>query len=239
MDVLLIHLRAPLMSFGAPIVDSRGTIQPMPALSMLTGLLGNALGVDHREADRLERLQTRLRYAVRQDRVGEQVQDYQTVDLGSDHMNYRNVAWTTRGDIEERKGGSASTGTHIRERDYWADAGYTVACTLAPPDEAPTLDDLTAALQHPARPLFIGRKACVPAAPLYAGRTTGDSLKEALRSAALPRWADDRADYRAWWPAAPGDEGARPTTDQRDWVNQIHVGNRWVAEGTVFPPSPT
>lgn len=235
MDCLLLHLRAPLMSFGKPIVDSRGVIQPYPALSMLTGLVGNALGYAHHESERLERLQNRLKYAVREDRAGQQVQDYQTVDLGSDHMDYRNVAWTTRGTIEERKGGSASTGTHIRERDYWADAGYTVALALDPPDEAPTLDDVTAALQHPERPLFIGRKPCLPAAPLYAGRLSAASLKEALETAPWPDWADDRSSYRAWWPAAMDDPQARPTTDRRDWSNQIHVGERWVHHGTVTP----
>ena len=43
-DALLLRLDAPLMSFGAPMVDSNGVIQEFPALSMLTGLLGNALG---------------------------------------------------------------------------------------------------------------------------------------------------------------------------------------------------
>ncbi|WP_028566987.1 type I-E CRISPR-associated protein Cas5/CasD [Salisaeta longa] len=234
MDILLLHLRAPLMSFGAPIVDSRGVIQPYPAQSLLTGLLANALGVQHHETDRLERLQARLRYGVRQDRAGRQIQDYQTVDLGSDHMNYKNVAWTTRGVMEERKGGSASTGTHIRERDYWADAGYTVACTFDPAAEAPTLEDVAAALQHPARPLFIGRKPCLPGAPLLAGRSTAGSLREALAAAPLPAWADaDRTRYRAWWPGTPSDDRARPVTDARDWTNQIHVGERWITEGYV------
>jgi CRISPR system Cascade subunit CasD len=196
-DFLLLHLRAPLLSFGAPIVDSRGVIQPYPAQSLLTGLLANALGYRHHEADRLERLQARLRYAVREDRRGQQIQDYQTVDLGSPHMTHKDVAWTTRGAIEERKGGSASTGTHIRERDYWADAGYTVALTLDPPDEAPTLGDLADALQHPARPLFIGRKPCLPATPLYAGRSAAGTLQEALETASLPDWADARDTYRA------------------------------------------
>jgi CRISPR system Cascade subunit CasD len=220
-------------------VDSRGVIQPYPALSMLTGLVGNALGFEHRESDRLERLQDRLKYAVREDRAGQQIQDYQTVDLGSDHMNYRNVAWTTRGAIEERKGGSASTGTHIRERDYWADAGYTVALTLDPSDEAPTLGEVSTILQHPSRPLFIGRKPCLPAEPLHTLCVFDTpTLKEALEIAPLPAWADDRPSYRAWWPAAMGDPQAQPTTDRRDWANQIHVGERWVHQGTVMPPQP-
>ena len=33
MDILLMRLDAPLMSFGAPMVDKHGVIQPWPALS--------------------------------------------------------------------------------------------------------------------------------------------------------------------------------------------------------------
>ena len=255
MNILLLRLEAPLMSFGAPIVDRHGVIQPYPALSMLTGLLGNALGYDHAEAERLEHLQERLRYAVRQDRAGRQIQDYQTVDLSKPYMD-DDRAWTTHGALEKRKGGSASTGTHIRLRDYWADAIYTVALALTDPGEAPTLEALAEAVQHPARPLFIGRKPCLPSAPLYAGQTQSDNLLSALRNAApalraAPHGDDDSDDgydtFRAWWPSTPsgGDdddaprgEGTsedmrQPVTDRRDWKNQIHVGERWVAEGQI------
>ena len=232
MNILLLRLEAPLMSFGAPIVDRHGVIQSYPALSMLTGLLGNALGYDHAEAERLERLQERLRYAARQDRPGRQIQDYQTVDLSKPYMD-DDRAWTTRGRLEKRKGGSASTGTHIRLRDYWADAHYTVALTLEPPGEAPTLDDLAGAVQHPARPLFIGRKPCLPSAPLFAERTTADGLVEALQEAALPARTREGDTYRVWRPSHPDEKRARPVTDRRDWKNQIHTGERWVAEGEV------
>lgn len=242
MDVLLLRFDAPLMSFGAPIVDRHGVIQPYPALSMITGMLGNALGYDHRAFDRLQRLQERLRYASRQDRHGRQIQDYQTVDLSRPYMQ-DDRAWTTRGELETRKGGPASTGTHIRLRDYWADAIHTVALTLDPADEAPTLDDLERALQYPARPLFIGRKPCLPAASLFAGRMHAYDLIDALTTAPLADRADEREAYVAWWPthpeaATPAGDGVsedmrRPVTDRRDWANQIHTGERWVAQGDI------
>ena len=64
---LLLRFDAPLISFGAPMVDQNGVVQQMPALSMLTGLLGNALGLTHGEHRRLERLQERIRFASRID----------------------------------------------------------------------------------------------------------------------------------------------------------------------------
>ncbi|MFB6231386.1 MAG: type I-E CRISPR-associated protein Cas5/CasD [Salinibacter sp.] len=245
MDVLILRFDAPLMSFGAPIVDQKGEIQPYPALSMMTGLLGNALGFDHSEFGRLERLQERLRYASRQDRRGRQIQDYQTVDLSKPYMD-DDRAWTTYGHLESRAGGSASDGTHIRYRDYWADAVHTVAVTLESPDESPRLDDLEAAVQHPARPLFLGRKPCLPAESLFVERTQVDTLPDALVRAPLHNRADDGPTFSAWWPThpdadGPSDEGPldedmrEPVTDRRDWRNQIHVGERWIVNGTVRP----
>lgn len=246
MDVLLLRFDAPLMSFGAPIIDNQGEIQPYPALSMMTGLLGNALGVDHSEFGRLERLQERLRYASRQDRRGRQIEDYQTVDLSKPYMD-DDRAWTTRGHLESRAGGTASDGTHIRYRDYWADAVHTVAVTLNAPGESPTLDDLESAVRHPARPLFLGRKPCLPADSLFAGRMEADGLPAALVQAPLHARADNGPTYPAWWPThpdanAPSDDHLdvdlrEPVTDRRDWQNQIHVGERWIVNGTVRPRS--
>lgn len=248
MDILLLRLEAPLMSFGAPIVDRHGVIQPYPALSMMAGMLGNALGIDHSEPERLQRLQERLRYAVRRDRRGQQLRDYQTVDLSKPYMD-DDRAWTTRDTLEKRKGGSASSGTHIRLRDYYADACYTVALALDPAHEKPTLDDCARALQHPARPLFIGRKTCLPAGQLFLDQTTADSLVDALLRA--PRAGVARsAKHRAWWPTTPdaprptedgvSEDTRYPVTDQRDWKNQIHVGERWLAEGNLtLKPTPS
>jgi CRISPR system Cascade subunit CasD len=245
-DVLILRFDAPLMSFGAPIVDQQGEINPYPALSMMTGLLGNALGFDHSEFDRLDRLQARLRYASRQDRKGRQIQDYQTVDLSKPYMD-DDRAWTTRDELEKRKGGSASSGTHIRYRDYWADAVHTVAVTLDRSDEKPTLDDLERAVKQPERPLFLGRKPCLPAGSLFAGRRRTESLPGALVRAPLADRHDDKKRHPAWWPTHPDDprpqdenpdgpiveDMRQPITDRRDWENQIHTGERWLAEGTI------
>jgi len=234
MDVLLLRLDAPLMSFGGPIVDSRGVMQAYPALSMITGLLANALGVDHSEHGRLQGLQERIRYAVRRDRGGEVIQDYQTVDFSKPYMDDAR-AWTTDGTLEQRKGGSASSGTHIRQRDYLAGACYTVALTLDGPQKSPSLDDLAQALQTPARPLFIGRKPCLPANPLYAGRLQAEGLREALSMpTTLPREASrDNGPFVVWEEVPRDDPNARPYTDRRDWQNQIHTGQRWVKESQV------
>jgi len=226
------------MSFGAPIVDRHGKIQPYPALSMMAGMLGNALGYDHSNFQKLQQLQERLQYAVRQDRAGQKIKDYQTVDLSQDFMRDDN-AWTTQGWVDKRKGGPASKGTHIRLRDYWADTIHTVALTLQPVNEAPTIDDIRDALQYPERPLFIGRKTCLPAVPLLIGRMEAENLVEALQKVSLADNADKRNTYPAWWPVDKNQNHPRaniekPVTDRRDWANQIHVGERWIAKGEIL-----
>ncbi len=240
-DVLLMRLDAPLMSFGGVVVDNRGVILEFPALSMITGLLGNALGYDHRDAEQLSALQARLRYAVRCDRPGRLMTDYQTVDLGQEHLV--DTGWTSRGAREERGKGHATTGTSIRYREYWADAIYTVALSLAPASDPPDVGALERALREPERPLFIGRKTCLPAAPLLLGRAQSTGLRAALEAApriGRGRWREETiAPLTAWLPEeeAAGSEAREiPLTDERDWENQIVVGRRVVRQTRVNPP---
>jgi CRISPR system Cascade subunit CasD len=239
--VLLLRFDAPMISFGAPMVDQNGVTQRMPALSMLTGLFGNALGYRHADAGHLTTLQERLRFAARTDRAGASLVDYQIVDLGMPWMDWKTNAWTTRGQLM-RRGGGSSDGLHIRYRHFRADSVHTVAVTLESPAASPAIEDLAAALKAPARPLFLGRKTCLPASPLFLRITEAKDLLDALtREARHPR--ADNGPLPAWW-----DEGADesviasvahdvPTTDERDWRNQVHTGRRLLREGLIDPPA--
>ncbi len=235
MDILILRLDAPLMSFGGPIVDNFGVIQELPALSMLTGLVGNALGLEHGHSQALNRLQDRLRYAVCRERLGEKIRDFQTVDLtqGTDTLKAAKlVGWTTRGYVEER-GGSADTlrEKHIRFRDYWADAVFRVALLLEPAQESPTLDDIASALREPERPLFIGRKPCLPSAPLLESRVQASSLVAALKELA-PDSRSDGAEVMVWWEddveAVASSSFVFAVSDEREWRSQLHGGQRFL-----------
>lgn len=222
---IILRLDAPMMSFGGVMTDNIGRTDPVPGASMLTGLLGNALGYDHRDADALTRLQDRLVFGVRVDRPSVLFTDYQTVDLGQEH--HVGTGWTTRGSPEEAEG-SASTGTHIRTRDYHADARYTVAVTLKNAEEEPTIDSLKRVLMSPERPLFLGRKCCPPATPLLYqdeylpdGEVEAESPESALRHVPGCGMEDVfviRDDYEV---------GAIPVRDLRDWRNRAHTGRRF------------
>ncbi len=237
-EILLLRLEGPLMSFGGPLVDQQGVTQRYPALSMLTGLLANALGYDHSEPEKTQKLQQRIRYAVRADLPGDALRDYQTVYLGQDHLV--DTGWTTRGTVDERGKGEATSGTHIRYRDYWADASFTVSLMVEPGD--PSLDQIASAVQSPARPLFLGRKPCLPSVPVHLVRVEAPGVLAALRDAPRSRRAKSGEEVPAWWPdEEPLPEGVArpvrlPVTDSRDWRNQIHVGRRVICEGVLRLP---
>lgn len=247
---LILLLDAPLMAFGVPQIDQNGPTGRFPGRSQLAGMLGNALGWDHRDTDRLQRLQDRIVPAGVLLDEGEALRDFQTVDLGQPFLD--GAGWTTRGRPEERRGGTAATGTHIRLRWYRAGATVLVAVALFPVDEWPDVSCLAAALRRPARPLFIGRKGCLPALPPLAGTVeASDPLAALLAGFSLPpvemrREALPAAGHRlvrglvAEWPrglAVPPpllaegpveafDEGI--VFDRRNWVNQMHGGSRRV-----------
>jgi len=233
MECLILRFDAPLMSFGGVVVDQHHPTWRFPGVAMLAGLLGSALGWDHSDSDKLQRLQDRLRFAARWDAEPEPLLDYQTVDLGQDFLV--DTGWTTRGRPEERKGGSAATGTHIRYRHHWANGVMTVALALDGNDD-PTPDALEHALRTPARPLFIGRKPCLPAAPLFIGRREAQGVRAALAAEPLAEIGPRRRPIQitALWPMEEG-EGAmvEERFDARDWANNIHLGSRRYAVGLL------
>lgn len=234
-EALELRLEAPIMSFGGPRVDARGPTSAMPQASMICGLVANALGWRHGDFDRLQALQERVLIAAREDRRGEPLVDYQTVDLGQSFM--RDTGWTTWGSREDRRGGSASTGTHIRHRHYWADAAYLVLLVLRE-GSGPSLDEVGSALSRPARPLFIGRKACLPSRRIVESFWRGGSLAEGVRSVPRCRRADP-GPLRAWWPDDGGGARGRrrvAVNDHRDWTLGFHTGERLVWEDVVDPP---
>ena len=222
MNILLLRLESPLLAFGGVMVDNYGFTDDIPSASLLVGLLGNALGFRRGDHERLQALQDRFQYAVRVDRSGQRMTDYQTADLHKD-----DYGWTTRGQPEGRAGGAGTyAGQHQRYRDYHADAAITVALTLGPAEISPTVAELAQALQLPARPLFIGRKPCLPTAPLVLGVMEADSLEIALRQAPLADDADaqPRLCLQQVQPSGPR---SLHLHGRRNWRTNVHQGEEW------------
>lgn len=234
---LILNLESPLMAFGGETIDNLGVIRWFPAASMLTGLFANALGWRRTERERHQRLQDRLVFAARIDREpagGVRMTDFQTAQLGA-----KDQGWTTHGRPEGRAGGANTyDAPHLRFRDYFADMRVTVALRLEPAGDDPTLDDLSNALQEPARPLFIGRKPCLPTTSLFGDFSEGDTALAALLTTTLDEPGGEQDSVKLLWPNGEGVNGITANrtymlTDQRNWGSGLHGGGRQVCEGTA------
>lgn len=255
---LILTLEAPMVAFGGEAIDNRGVVRDFPALSMLTGLIANALGWDRTEGARLDALQARIDFAAARLRPGHRRQEYQTARLFE-----REAGWTTRGRPEGRapspsfawdarweaeRGERAKSLTHQRQRDFDADACTVVALTLTSSHDGPGLPEVEEALQRPERPLFIGRKPCLPSGPICGAEPVTAPSPPAALAEALARQGLV-AKVRLQWSPAPQDrpgqshklgamrlhtERRHRIADIRRHVAGVHGGSREVAEGVLI-----
>ena len=218
--ILLLRLEGPLQSWGVRSRWSRRDTGPEPSKSAIIGLLGCAEGIrrpDWRsgaEPDRtLEEWDRALCFGVRLDRPGVIETDYHTVQGRHWQANGKLKRTMT---VEKYSGGKwrfpTDIHTEITWRDYLHDAAFLVALDVKPEHQAASRDllaHLEERLRHPKWPLYLGRKACVPARPIL-DRLTNQyaDLESALR---LEEWAAPRRSDRqpphllAWLESSDGE----------------------------------
>ena len=236
---LILRLDTPLMSFGGVVIDNFGDTDDWPSASLLVGIIGNALGYRRTDREDLQALQARLVFACRADCEGERVRDFQAAAL-----NKNDKGWTTHGQPEGRDGGAKTyMGKHLRYRFYWTDRVITVALRLQPAEGDPTLDQVAKALDYPARPLFIGRKPCLPTAPLLVGQGSGESALDAVAKVPAMAAIEQRqrqVDHIAFalvhdrpHPFVRGQHREVRVSGRRNWVSDVHSGEQRWLEGRL------
>ena len=240
-----LHLRlaAPLMAFGDVKIDHVGPTREFPSASALTGLLANALGWRREEASLHQGLQDRLVFGALSAMPEGRVAPLSVADSQNARLYESEPAWTSIGIVEARNRSPSYSNspeptqygnqagrkwmTHRLRRDYLADHETRVVLRLDG-EGTPTLDDVSIALDRPARPLFIGRKSCLPSCMLFAGWVEGADALSALRGLGLKGralWADD---------APPNDAVLRQALpDMRNWTAGLHAGSRIVNVGEI------
>ena len=153
MATLLLRLAAPLQAWGAASKFETRKTNREPTKSGVIGLLAAALGLRRDESEGLARL-TELRFGVRVEREGQLLVDYHTAKTQDEKNSY------------------------VTYRHYLQDAVFLAGLES---EDTALLLQLQDALQHPAFPLYLGRRSCPPALPLCLGLRQG-SLQEVLQT---------------------------------------------------------
>lgn len=167
MTGFLMHLSAPLQSWGGPADFKVRPTSTSPTRSALTGLIASSLGRprDHDNTDLAE-----LRYTIRVDRPGHRQMDFHTIGGG-----YPRELTPPTADGKRKKLGE---GTMVTERWYLADAAFTVAVT----GPATTTDAAVRALSKPVFAPYLGRRSCPPDAPVLLHANLDDPVAELDRA---------------------------------------------------------
>lgn len=181
MNTLFLRLEGPLQAWGLRARWGERDTADAPTKSGVIGLLGCALGLQRDDAQ-LRELSDALRFGVRVDLPGTRLRDYHTTGGGrfSEVVHKGGTRFHTdpyaggvlsaevdaKGRIKVKiNAGTKEPETDVSERHYLADASF-LAALQGPPE---LIARLAAALRDPVWPCFLGRKACVPAAPILAG----------------------------------------------------------------------
>ena len=163
MKLLLLRLEGVMQSWGEDAKwDNRPTAS-FPTKSGIVGLIACCMGLE-RGDERIERIARSISVSSRADRGGKLMTDFHTVT--SDEM--------------PNAEGKASSRTIISPRQYLQDASFL--CAVSSEDET-LLDEVAAALATPVWTPYLGRKSCVPSAPVLIGLTEEyEDAEAALRS---------------------------------------------------------
>ena len=162
---LALRLEGPLQSWGIDSQYNRRNTGLMPTKSAIAGMCCAALGLNHGsdgERDFLASFGKTKMTAIAIPRKGakkelpvRRLQDYHTVQ-------------NTR-----RASGAINSDCVLTHRQYLTDSSFGVVLT----GERPLLEQISEALNNPVWGVWLGRKACIPTAPVLAG------LKEKERGA--------------------------------------------------------
>jgi CRISPR system Cascade subunit CasD len=174
MRYLIFRPYGPLASWGEAAVGETRPTADHPGRAAVIGMLAAALGIKRHEETHQRALRDGIRVAVQQRSAGVLLRDYHTAQVPP---RQRKVTHYTRRD--ELSVPKNRLSTILSSRSYRCD-GYWVAAVEALSGLPWSLDDLAAALRRPRFPLYLGRRAFAPAAPLAPHIVEAGGLHEAF-----------------------------------------------------------
>jgi CRISPR system Cascade subunit CasD len=157
---LALYFDAPLQSWGYASKFDRRTTLAHPTRSGVIGLLCAASGVDRADTEGLQRLDKALEIEVYTFRQGGRLIDYHTVGGGYDPDRDK------RDRLKICRKASGGTGTTVlTHREYLEDT----RCGAVVSGGAGRIRELAGYIENPVWGIWLGRKACVPAARVFTG----------------------------------------------------------------------
>ncbi|MFT3666794.1 type I-E CRISPR-associated protein Cas5/CasD [Piscinibacter sp.] len=184
-DFLIFQLLGPFAAWGEPAVgEFRGTAE-LPSQSALLGLLGAALGLQREDEAAHTALREGYGFATALLAEGSLLRDYHTAQVPPRAALKGRPQATRRQELTVPR---PELGTILSNRDYRQNGIWLVA--LQAREAAPhQLDELAAALRQPRYVLYLGRKSCPPAAPLWPQVVNAESVLAAMQTYASLREA--------------------------------------------------
>lgn len=160
---LVFQLQAPFSSWGEVAVGEYRGSAAHPSVSAIVGLLGAALGLERTDEESLDHLRDSYGFAVGILMEGRLLRDYHTAQVPSRSELSDRPRATRRQELDVQ-----NLETILSTRDYQQDAMSLVALQVRAGAQAfRSLEEMAAALRRPIFTLYLGRKACPPAAPLW------------------------------------------------------------------------
>lgn len=163
MDFLIFQLQAPLSAWGETAVGEYRPTANYPSESALLGLIAAALGLDRTDETAHQALRAGYGFAVGVQSTGKLLRDYHTAQVPG-RVSLKNRPHHTRRD--ELNMPKDELNTILSTRDYRQDAACLVAVQAGSTAPYP-LADVSHALRAPRYVLYLGRKSCPPALPLW------------------------------------------------------------------------
>lgn len=176
METLVFQLHAPLSSWGEVAVGEYRPTADYPSQSAIVGLLAAAFGIRREDEAAQIALNNGYKIAIGVLSQGRLLRDYQTAQVPSradlkkrPHATRKDELAITKHDLN----------TILSTRDYRQDAASLVAVQVS--KTAPySLVELAQALKSPKFVLYLGRKSCPPAMPLYPIIMQTETIKKAF-----------------------------------------------------------
>ena len=153
---LALRLEAPLQSWGSESSYNIRRTESLPTKSALAGICCAAIGIERGTEDEQEFLKGFSTLKMLSMSIPKKVD-------GRELETWRLQDFHTVRNSKTAEGGEKKS--HITKREYLTDASFGAVLT----GDATLIERISAGLEDPKWGIWLGRKSCIPSAPVFAG----------------------------------------------------------------------